>query len=151
MTEVTANLWDYNHPRKADALVITTNGSIRQDGLAVMGRGVANQAIGVVPGIQKALGGFLRKYGNRVGVIAGFPPQPYIVCLPVKPTWDVRADLDLIRLGLRELDALATASHWTQVVLPRPGCGNGQLQWEAVKPLLATLDHRFLVVFREGF
>ena len=40
MNEVNGNLWDSN----ADIIVITTNGAVRKDGAAIMGRGVALQA-----------------------------------------------------------------------------------------------------------
>ncbi len=39
--------------------------------------------------------------------------------------------------------------HLDKVYLVRPGCGNGQLKWEDVKPLIAPiLDDRFIVVER---
>ena len=39
--------------------------------------------------------------------------------------------------------------HLDKVYMARPGCGNGQLKWEDVKPLIAPiLDDRFIVVER---
>ena len=42
---------------------------------------------------------------------------------------------------------LATLLKWQVVVLPRPGCGNGRLDWFLVERTIAPwLDDRFVVV-----
>ena len=85
MKEVRGDLWGF----PADAYVVTTNGAIRADGAAVMGRGVALQAKSRFPGIEHALGKLIREYGNHVGVIprlAGWPPVAAI-SFPVKHHW----------------------------------------------------------------
>jgi len=53
----------------------------------------------------------------------------------------------LIRQSARQLVEMADKFGWGSVVLPRPGCGNGGLDWDDVRPILeAILDDRFTVV-----
>ena len=36
---------------------------------------------------------------------------------------------------------------WSKVLIPRPGCGYGELNWQDIKPLLESiLDDRFISV-----
>ncbi len=72
---------------------------------------------------------------------------PALVSFPVKHAWDQRADLDLIRQSAYELVVLTEKYGWKKVLVPRPGCGNGQRKWHEIKPILAPmLDDRFVVV-----
>lgn len=159
MREQQADLWLV----EADARVITTNGSIRSDGRAVMGRGVAKQATNQFYGIRQALGKSLRDHGNHVAVIlrpetkvAGavrklWLPDVPIVSFPVKHLFHQPADLELIQRSTVELIHLTTIEGWRRVVLPRPGCHNGKRTWEEVGPILhPLLDERFVVVHLEG-
>ncbi|GIW56217.1 MAG: ADP-ribose-binding protein [Nitrospiraceae bacterium] len=122
---------------------ITTNGSVTRAGLAVMGRGCALEAARRIPTIRRELGARLRETGNHV---YWFPAHE-IFTFPVKHRCNERADLVLIRQSARELATLANALGWTRVILPRPGCGNGGLTWDGVRPILADLlDDRFVIV-----
>ena len=60
MLEEKGNLWELD----GDARCITTNGTIKNDGRAVMGRGVALQAATLYPTLSLELGQFLNDYGN---------------------------------------------------------------------------------------
>ena len=134
-----------------DAICLTTNGSVTHSGHAVMGRGVALQATYKYPKIRIVLGGLLRAKGNHVFVLYNMAAgAPAIVSFPVKHTWTHRADVNLIIRSAAELVLLTDAMAWQEVVLPRPGCGNGGLDWERdVKHRLeAILDSRFLIVDR---
>lgn len=63
------------------------------------------------------------------------------------PGWACKADLSIIRQSAEELVALTTTMRWARVVLPRPGCGAGALDWTTVEPLLqGILDDRFQVI-----
>ncbi len=63
---------------------------------------------------------------------------------PMYAGWMARSSLDLIFKSARELDRIATDRKWEAVVLPRPGCGAGELNWAKVGPILsAILDDRF--------
>jgi hypothetical protein len=140
MIEVTGNLWTY----PADVRVITTNGTVRSDGACVMGRGCALEATRRYPGINFTLGQALKRHGNHVHVLAR-TDVGLLVSFPVKHHWREKADLELIRRSAVELVKLTKSGD--RVVLPRPGCGNGHLEWVTVKPILEPLmDNRFHVI-----
>lgn len=146
MIEVTGNLWEY----PCDARVITTNGTIKKNGACVMGRGCAKEALDRYPLIDFYLGMLVNTYGNRVQVISNFsgyqPKHPAMVAYPVKDNWWENAYLSIIQQSAVDLLALADEFKWQTVVLPRPGCGNGNLSWELVKPMITFLDDRFHVI-----
>lgn len=54
---------------QADAICITTNGSVKKNGRAVMGRGVAADARTRYPGVDAILASCIRLDGNRVNVL----------------------------------------------------------------------------------
>ncbi len=141
MREVTGDLWII----KADAKVIPTNGIMRRDGAAVMGRGVALQAKQRYPKIEFALGTLLKNLGNHVYY---FYCETDFLSFPVKHHWKTTADLNLIERSCQELVTRVNAQHqWKRIALPRVGCGNGGLDWKDVKPILEKyLDDRFIVV-----
>ncbi len=129
--------------------VITTNSCIRADGNAVMGRGVAAQAAKLCPELPKQLGANLRaEHGPKDGVY--WYPDLNFITLPVKHHWYEKADPALVSLSLEGLSYLSTVSfNFGYVVLPRPGCGNGQLDWEkdGIREMVhQILDDRFTIV-----
>lgn len=147
MREVTGDLFEV----ETDALAITTNGSIRRDGAAVMGRGVALTAKTKWPGIELVLGMHLKKFGNHVHRLSdtemkiwGHRVPRHVYSLPVKHDWREMADVELIRRSLHELKVAFTGT----IALVRPGCGNGGLTWEVVRPIVQDIlpDDRFVVV-----
>lgn len=150
MKEARGNLWTF----KADIRVITTNGAVRKDGECVMGRGCAFEAKSRYPGVAKMLGALIREHGNHVHLIFRGNPltfQTPLVSFPVKHHWAEMADPKLIERSAHELVALADdqawIDGWQHIVLPRPGCGNGSLRWDDVKPILdPILDERFTVI-----
>ncbi len=142
MIALAADLWATD----CDARCITTNGFLKTDGSAVMGRGVALQATKRYFALRKIQGRALQQHGNVPTIL--IPGPPALVSFPVKHVWSDWADLDLIRQSAERLVALTTAQGWRTVLLPRPGCNNGHRNWERdVQPILAPLlDERFLVV-----
>lgn len=55
----------YLSQNEHEAVVVTTNGVIRKNGDAVLGKGQALEAKKFVPGLEHQLGEYLRRYGNR--------------------------------------------------------------------------------------
>lgn len=132
----------------ADARVVTTNGDIKKDGTAVMGKGVALEAKKLFPGVEAKLATLLTENGNHVQVL-GTNDRFSLVAFPTKHHWNENSSLSLIIQSCKEIKDLADKYSWNRVVLPRPGCGNGGLKWEKVKPHIKDiLDDRFYVVYR---
>jgi hypothetical protein len=148
MIERIENLWHL----EADAKCITTNGFVKNNGEAVMGAGIAKQAKLFYPKLPLAVGLAIQVLGNHV--------TPFVVekdnilfTFPVKHNWWEKADLELIERSASELvewvDEINQVKEVIETVaLPRPGCGNGQRDWEEeVKVVIEPiLDDRFVVV-----
>lgn len=141
MREIVGNLWTFH--TQGRWVVVTTNGSVRKDGCAVMGRGVALEAARKFPELPQQLGRSVKAFGNRVYSW----PEYRVFTFPVKYRWHERADLSLVEQSAKELTDRIAGFRLSRVYMVRPGCGNGRLAWETVKPVLAPLlDDRFIVV-----
>lgn len=151
MIDREGDLWETREDEDA-AVVITTNGSVRRDGCAVMGRGCAFEAKQQYPKLEAVLGESLRREGNHVVVLRDtvLDGSPTILSFPVKHLWMRQADPGLIGRSVLELVNLCDSLGIGKVAMPRPGCGYGRLRWRDVKPLLECLDDRFIVVHRPG-
>lgn len=168
MLEETKDLWSYLG--KADVICITTNGTTTKNGYGIMGRGCALEAKNRFPNIEGRLGRHLINSGNIPGIIND---QPLIVSFPVKPAfgeydplllvasqvpkwrrgdivpgWAMKAMVPLIIKSAKKLVDLAEEHKWKKVVLPRPGCGNGELDWKDVCPQLSSIltSDKFIIV-----
>lgn len=133
-----ADLW--THP--ADIVCITTNGDVNKRGLAVMGRGVARQAVQRYgEEVQRRLAAELQHgYGLHFSCIwNGFAPGKDLYAFPVKYHWYELAGLPLIRRSAEEMAQQARNNPQYIYLLPRPGCGNGGLTWAEVKPIIAPI------------
>jgi hypothetical protein len=120
---------------------IPTNGVVKRNGCAVMGRGFARSAReGTIEDVAGTLGTLLRERGNHVHDLGEYTNEDgatfHLVSFPTKEHWKDNATLDLIERSARELAQLIKRRHWKRVYLPAPGCGNGHLSWNRVKPRL---------------
>lgn len=144
MNELRVNLWT----APAEAVCITTNGVVKRDGNLVMGRGCAKEAALKWPTLPKELGKLVAEHGNHVYDFDLKSPNVKLYSFPTKNHYSDKSDLLLIERSLIELTAQVSLDHLQSVALPRPGCGNGGLDWEKeVKPLCEQyLDDRFIIV-----
>lgn len=149
MKEAYGDFWD----QPAEVHVITTNGDTRSDGCAIMGRGIAREAKRHFRMISKDLGGKLLESGNHVYYLGEYPSmlrqfKSYnMFSFPVKHHWYERADIDLIVQSTAEL--VLKTSGMKSIVMVRPGCGNGNLDWAGVKSRIKPmLDDRFTIIER---
>jgi len=169
MKEAFGDIWDTYYKSwvpsypitgiRYDAVVITTNGFVKKNGALVMGRGIALQAKQRFPGLDFEIGDMVKNYGNHVFSV--YRPYATLLTMPVKPEygingqpgWKVRADLSLIEQSASELVSLIENFNrfslipFSYILMPRPGCGNGGLKWENVKPIIEPiLDDKFTVM-----
>ena len=158
----------------ADAMAITTNGFLKKNNESVMGRGCARQLADLYPWMPRELGRAIGEHGNCVNPIGyhrgtkiySFPVKPISVVFDGKnavghmarkfrkgetiPGWAAVAQLDLIELSARQLKQLADKENHERILIPRPGCGAGELKWEDVRPVLNDiLDDRFISMHNE--
>lgn len=155
MQEVFGDFWDY----PARIKLITTNGDVRVNGMAVMGRGIAQQAVSRFPDIADILGQRLLLQQRSTLPSANFEPK---VCFlyhdkrdavgywsfPVKYHWQQKASFGLIVRSVKALDEIARAGTLATFLLPRPGCGNGGLEWKDVRELCKNLPDNVLIIDR---
>lgn len=142
MIEEVGNLWAI----PADARCITTNGDVNTKGKAIMGSGCALEARGLYLGIDEHFGKLLQSKGHHVYPL--WEDDDYVLLsFPTKYNWWKQpSDIDLIVRSCHELMELMDPA-WQRVLVPRPGCGAGQLRWEDVKPVIAPiLDDRVVIV-----
>ena len=135
--EVTGNLWQY-YNRPGFVICITTNATIKKNGEVVMGRGCAAECKHILPDFPKKLGQAIKEHGNVVLQPYNYGdhfPECRVLSFPVKHNYWEDADLKLIKRSARRLKELSKESEFIYI-LPRPGCGNGNLKWEDVKKVL---------------
>lgn len=156
-------------PYEEKTIVITTNGVVKNNGQAVMGRGIAKYAAdnlvlkdfpeldslypdpSLLPdmGIQNILGKLLTEKGNHAYFLGYWYDKETkatfgIITMPTKNHWKDPSDLNLIKRSCEEMMTLATVNNLYNVYLPAPGCSNGWLSWDDVyKVINPILDDRF--------
>jgi len=178
MEEVTGDIWEKWDEGGRDAIVIPTNGYVREDGANIMGAGLAKDAADRYPDLPWLNGKAISRFG--VGVFCFPVDHGWLVTFPVKPAsvvsadpaeidklviaskrgkyapgqtipgWAMKARLWDIKRGVSRLSPLSQAMRWEGILIPRLGCGRGELSWDEVRPAMAeSLDARFIVVFKE--
>lgn len=133
MQEIRGNLWDF-HGKENIVICITTNGFVKNNGECVMGRGCAWEAACRNPALPRRLGTFIRENGNIPHMLTAS-----IMSFPVKHAWWEKADMDLIAASSRRLREVAEQHPELTYILPRPGCGNGHLNWVDVRRVIVDI------------
>lgn len=121
----------------SDVLVNTVNCA------GVMGKGVAKAFADAFPTIvppYKAAcrAGDIRPGTARIYAIPGDADARCWAALATKNHWRDPSQYTWVETGLADLAANARAIGARSIAIPRPGCGNGGLSWDRVKPMLQT-------------
>lgn len=135
MQEAKGNLWDFHSLGQQHIACITTNGFVKSNGQCVMGRGCAKEARDKFKGLAGKLGTLIKSTGN----VVYFFRDKRIITFPTKHVWWDPSDIELIKKSAGQLAGIARANPDRLFYLPRPGCGNGGLRWENVKPEIKGL------------
>lgn len=142
----------YDVCRDGDIVCVTTNGEVKVNGRAVMGRGCAEFVAKNFNGTDKKLAEYLKTYGNRVFNLGKYSHKGHIiriVSFPTKNLWRDKSSLDLIEKSAKELLLLSDKLGANKIFIPIPGCSNGKLKWSQVRERLIALDERFTVYSTE--
>jgi hypothetical protein len=133
----------------ADLFLITTNSTLRKDGVLVMGRGIARQAKERFPGLDVVLGAQIQTICGSQGIygllISPRWPKARLGAFQVKRHWRQSADLALIEKSTTALMHWVTCHADRQVCLNFPGIGNGRLPRTAVLPILQHLPDNVII------
>jgi hypothetical protein len=133
MVEIKGNIFD--KIGIVDAICITTNLTLRNNGDAICGAGIAKAAQIRWPEFEKNLGVLIRS-GNKSVCKVYEENKTSILAFPTKRNWKINSNFDLIKRSLRDLAKMIKENNWSVVCLPRPGCNNGGLNWSTYKPLV---------------
>ena len=146
MLEEFGDFWEI----QGDVRCITTNGALRTNGDAVMGKGIALQAKQRYSKVETTLGRLIQKYGNHL-----FYLGHGLISFPTKHHWaDDKSDIQLIKRSAMELVSLLKGDipikkkSNRRILLTRPGCGSGNLNWADIRPILQTIlnSNEFIIV-----
>jgi len=142
MKEIKGDLWEYH--KQGNTICITTNSTVDNKRKLVMGKGTAKQAKDKYPELADYFAYCLDEHG--LGLM--YAQKENILAFPTKDHWKKPSKLDLIRESAKELQKFVD---WHKknpgtvekvkfpIILPKPGCGAGELTWEQVKPVLESI------------
>ncbi len=158
------------------AIAVTTNGIVKYNGDAVMGKGIAKQCNDMF-NIAPLLGKYLKMYGNRVFNMGSYiydetdgcgerinvktfkSPQEdsieyqilsfiNVITFPTKHNWKDNSDIELIKTSCKQITEVCNKFNIGTCYIPPVGCGCGNLNWtDEVEPIISNLlDDRFIAV-----
>lgn len=138
---------------KAKAVCVTTNGELNKDGHLVMGAGVAKELRDAYPRLASLLGQKVKIFGNVPAIIYACESHaPFdIISFPTKHRWREPACEELIISSARIVAKLCDIYLKTVIIIPAPGCGKGELQWEYVYNMISEyFDDRYIMMTYAG-
>ena len=155
MKEVKGDIFDIKDVdgKPVVGVCFTSNGCVRKDGNAVMGAGVAKVFKENFPGIDGEYGKYLKLYKNNLtrdlGSWSYKGRSLRVFAFPTKNDWKHNSSLPLITLSAMGLKSIIEKNEKLQkgiVLLPRPGCSNGGLNWSDVKKVIESILPKNVVI-----
>lgn len=124
----------FNSP--AQAIVNTVNT------VGVMGKGLAlsfkNRYPEMFQSYKRACDKNLLKTGK---LMLFYSPDHWILLFPTKENWRYPSKHEYIEAGLVKFVQTYADKNITSIAFPRLGCGNGELNWDDVRPLMEKYLH----------
>ena len=153
MIEIKGDFWEHEHQWLG--IVCTTNTTLKNNGELVMGAGIAKDFAIRIPILPKLWGDKV-KSGHKTVIVTDMCGvdgnyEPMYIALPTKHDWKLPSPEELVIQSCKEMLFLINSIARLElgngkILMTRPGCGNGGLKWENVKPKLNFLDDRFTVI-----
>lgn len=105
--------------------------------VGVMGKGIALSFKKRYPEMYERYKAVCEQGLLKTGKLMLFYEADYwLLLFPTKESWRQPSRLEYIEAGLQKFVQTYAAKGITSIAFPRLGCGNGELKWEDVKPLM---------------
>lgn len=105
--------------------------------VGVMGKGLALSFKQRYPEMFKRYRTVCEKKQLTVGKLMLFyEPDHWVLLFPTKENWRNPSKLEYIEKGLIKFVNTYADKNITSIAFPKLGCGNGELSWDEVKPLM---------------
>jgi len=105
--------------------------------VGVMGKGLALTFKQRYPEMFEAYRTACEKHQLTTGkLMLWYAPDHWLLLFPTKENWRNPSKLEYIEKGLYKFVNTYTDKNITSVAFPRLGCGNGELNWDDVRPLM---------------
>ena len=105
--------------------------------VGVMGKGIALEFKKHYPDMFTAYRTACEKRQLKTGkLMLWYAPDHWILLFPTKEHWRNPSKLEYIENGLRKFVNTYAEKHITSIAFPKLGCGNGELNWTDVQPLM---------------
>lgn len=105
--------------------------------VGVMGKGIALAFKQRYPDMFERYKTACEKHLLSIGKLMLFyEPDHWLLLFPTKENWRNPSKLEFIEKGLMKFVNTYAEKSITSIAFPRLGCGNGELDWNAVQPLM---------------
>ncbi|HOQ10226.1 MAG TPA: macro domain-containing protein [Syntrophomonadaceae bacterium] len=105
--------------------------------VGVMGKGIAKDFKTIFPEMFKQYQTLCERNAFDIGQLWLYKtPHKWILNFPTKKHWRQPSRLEYIEAGLKKFAASYVDLGITSIAFPMLGCGNGELKWEEVRPLM---------------
>ena len=105
--------------------------------VGVMGKGIALEFKKRYPDMFQLYRETCDKRRLKTGsLILCYEPDHWILLFPTKEHWRNPSRIDYIETGLSKFCRTYAEKGITSIAFPRLGCGNGELNWEDVRPVM---------------
>ncbi|MCI6744776.1 macro domain-containing protein [Stecheria intestinalis] len=105
--------------------------------VGVMGKGVALEFKKRYPDMFQAYREVCDKRKLKIGTLMLFyEPDHWVLLFPTKENWRNPSRIEYIEAGLAKFRRTYAEKGITSVAFPRLGCGNGELNWSDVQPVM---------------
>ena len=105
--------------------------------VGVMGKGLALSFKKRYPGMFESYKKVCEKHQLTIGkLMLHQEADHWILLFPTKENWRNPSKLEYIEKGLMKFVSTYAEKHITSIAFPKLGCGNGELDWNLVRPLM---------------
>ena len=105
--------------------------------VGVMGKGLALSFKKRYPDMFEAYRKACEKHQFTIGKLMLFyAPDHWILMFPTKENWRNPSKIEYIEAGLSKFVTSYADKGITSIAFPKLGCGNGELSWDVVKPIM---------------